>query len=70
MLSELKAQVSYSDHLSSVVPLSVCQLLHFRLLQNHWTNFDQTWHKLSLGGFKFVQMKGSALLQGEIIAKE
>jgi hypothetical protein len=30
-------------------PSSVCQLLHFRLLQNHWANFNQTWHKSSLG---------------------
>ena len=29
------------------------------LLQNHWANFNQTWHKASLGdGFEFVQMKG------------
>jgi hypothetical protein len=42
------------------------------LLQNHLANFNQTWHKSSLGGrgFKFVQTKGIALLQGEIIAKE
>ena len=42
---ELKAQVSFSDHLSSVVCLSVCHLL----LQNHWTNFNQTWQSASLG---------------------
>ena len=52
---ELKAQVSYSDCPLSVVSLSVClsvcKLLHFRLLlQNHWANFNQTWHKSSLGG--------------------
>jgi hypothetical protein len=42
---ELKAQVSYSDR-----PLSVCKLLHFQLLlQNHWANFNLTWHKSSLG---------------------
>jgi hypothetical protein len=35
--SELKAQVSYSDR-----PPSVCKLLHFQLLQNHWANFNQT----------------------------
>jgi hypothetical protein len=51
---ELKAQVSFSDRpLSGVrlsVRLSVCKLLHFRLLlQNRWTNFNQTWHKSSLG---------------------
>jgi hypothetical protein len=56
---ELKAQVSFSDRPASVclsvlpsvcVCLSVCKLLHFRLLlQNHWTNLNQTWHKLSLG---------------------
>ena len=47
---ELKAQVSFSDHLSSVVCLSVClsvhlsvNFSHFHLfLQNHWANFNQT----------------------------
>ena len=54
---ELKAQVSFSDHLSSVVCLSVSlsvrlsvNFSHFHLLlQNHWTNFNQTWHKAFLG---------------------
>jgi hypothetical protein len=50
--SELKVQVSYSDRPLSVrlfVCPSVCKLLHFRLLlHNHWANFNQTWHKLSL----------------------
>ena len=27
------------------------------LLQNHWTNFNQTWHKTFLG-FNFVETKG------------
>ena len=48
---ELKAQVSFSDHLSSVVCLFVCLSVHLFhiLLQNHWANFNQTWHKASLG---------------------
>ena len=55
---ELKAQVSFSDHLSSVVCLSVrlpsvCLSVNFShfhlLLQNHWAVFNQTWHKVSLG---------------------
>ena len=54
---ELKAQVSFSDHLSSVlcpsVRLSVCLSVNFShfhlLLQNHCANFNQTWHKASLG---------------------
>ena len=58
---ELKAQVSFSDRRSSVVclsvPPSVCPSVclsvnfsYFRLLlQNHWANFNQTWHKASLG---------------------
>jgi hypothetical protein len=46
---ELKAQVSFSDGLLSGIP-SICKLLHFRLLlHNHWANFNQTWHKSSLG---------------------
>ena len=43
---ELKAQVSFSDHLSSVVCLSIRLSVNFshfhRLLQNHWANFNQT----------------------------
>ena len=49
---ELKALVSFSDHLSSVVCLSVrlsVNISHFHLLlQNHWANFNQTLHKVSL----------------------
>jgi hypothetical protein len=48
---QLKAQVSYTDRLVSVVRPSVCKLLHFRLLlQNRWAIFNQTWHKSSLEG--------------------
>jgi alpha-ketoglutarate-dependent taurine dioxygenase len=41
------------------------------LLQNHWVNFNQTWHKSSLGGreFRFLQRTGIASLQEEIIVK-
>ena len=58
---ELKAQVSISDHLPSVVCpsvrpsvcLSVCLSVNFShfhlLLKNHWANFNQTWHSVSLG---------------------
>jgi hypothetical protein len=52
---ELKAQVSYSDRQLFVVHLScrpsVCKLFHFwLLLQNHWANYNKTWHKSFLGG--------------------
>jgi hypothetical protein len=67
---ELKAQVSFSD-----CPLSV-----FRLSVNFYIfDFSRTTGliltdlaQIILEGreFKFVQMKGIALLQGEIIAKE
>jgi hypothetical protein len=40
------------------------------LLQNHWANFNQTWHKPSGEGLKFVQMKGIAPLKEELIEKE
>ena len=30
------------------------------LLQNHWVNFDQTWHKASLGGADFSLFKWRA----------
>jgi hypothetical protein len=59
LLAELKAQVSYSDNVLSVVHfsirLSVFKLLHFRLfLQNYKANFKQSWHKSSLGRVNFV----------------
>jgi hypothetical protein len=68
------AQVSFSDHPASVC-LSVLSVNFYifdffsrtigpiptRLGTNH------PWH---MKGFKFVLMKGIALLQGEIIAKE
>ena len=40
--------------------------IHF-LLQNHWSNFSQTWYKAR--GFKFVQMQSNTFLQGETIMK-
>ena len=58
---ELKAEVSFFDHLLSVicssvrlsVRLSICLSVNFShfhlLLQSHWANFNQTWHKASLG---------------------
>jgi hypothetical protein len=39
-------------------------------LQNHWANFNQTRINHPWGrGFKFLQMKGIALLEGEVIGK-
>ena len=62
---------------SLVVHLSVCLSVHISgnfphfhlLLQNHWVNFNQTWHKNILGwwGLKFVQMKGYRLFQGRYL---
>ena len=49
---EPKTQVSFSDQNSSVavVVVVVVNFSHFHvLLQNHWANFNQTWHKTSLG---------------------
>jgi hypothetical protein len=59
---ELKAQVSFSDRPLSGVRPSVCKLLHFRLLlQNRWTNFNQTWHKSSLGeGIQVCSKEGDS----------
>ena len=76
----LKAQVSFSDHLSSVVCLSVrpsvrpsvCKLFTFSSsspepLVQFQPNLTQS--ILGWRGFKFVQMKGPALFQGQIITK-
>ena len=53
--SELEAHVGFSDRLSFVVRqflrLSVfIQTFHifFLVLQNHWTNYNQTWYKASI----------------------
>ena len=71
---ELKAQVSFSDHLSSVVCLSVrpsvCLSVNFSpfhlLLQNHWANFNQTWHKASLrdGGSSLFKWRAPPFSKG------
>ena len=55
---EPKAQLSIFDQNLSVAPLSVVfgvggvvvvvNFSHFNLLQNHCTDFNQTWHKASL----------------------
>ena len=58
---ELKAQVSYSGR------LSVCKLLHFwLLLKNRWANFNQTWHKSSLGegDSKLLKWRGLPFSKG------
>ena len=69
---ELKAQVSFSDHLSSVFYLSVCKLFTFSSsspepLGQFQPNLAQG--ILEWRGFKFDQMKGPALFQGKIIMK-
>ena len=50
---ELKAQVSFSNQNLFVVVIVVGVVVNFShfhlLLQNHWANFNQTWHKASLG---------------------
>jgi hypothetical protein len=72
---ELKAQVSYSDRLLSVVRLSICLSVNFYI----FNFFSRTTGPIltTLGtnypwgeGFNFVHIKGIAFLQGKIIAKE
>ena len=48
----LKAQVNFSDRLSSV---NISQF--HPLLQNHWANFNQSWHKASLGKGNLIMFK-------------
>ena len=63
--TELKAQVSFSDCLSSVRP-SVCKLSTFSSSSPEpLPSLAQS--SLGRWGFKFVQMKGHALFHGEII---
>ena len=68
------AHLSFSDQNLSVVRRRCrcpCRRRFHLLLKNHRANFNQTWHKASLGGgrgFNIVQMKGHTLSQREIIA--
>ena len=66
---ELKAQVSFSDHLLSGVCLSlclsVCKLFTFSTSSpDHWANFNQTWHKASLGEGDLSLFKFQSLNKG------
>ena len=46
-----------------VIAVVVVNFSDFHLLiQNHWANFNQSWHKASLSG-------GDSSFQGEIIAE-
>ena len=60
--------------LIKICPLSVVVVVvnfsHFHLLlKNHWANFNQTWHKVSLGEGDSSLLKSAAYFQGEIITK-
>ena len=50
--TELKAQVNFSDRLSYV---NISQF--HPLLQSHWANFNQSWHKASLGKGNLIMFK-------------
>ena len=78
---ELKAQVSFSDHLSSVVCLSVCLSVRLSVCKLFTFSSSSTeplgqfqpnlaQNILWWRGFKFVQMKGPALFKGEIIREQ
>jgi hypothetical protein len=68
---ELKAQVSFSDRPLSGIRLSV-HLYIFDFFSSTTGPILSDLAQIILGqrGFKFVQRKGIALFQGEIIAKE
>jgi hypothetical protein len=69
LLILIKAQDSFSDHLLSSVCLSVkFYIFDFSRITAPILTRLGTNHPW--GGFKFLQMKGNALLEGEIIAKE
>jgi hypothetical protein len=60
----LLTHLSFSDCPLSVC-LSVCKLLHFRLLQNHWATLNQTWYKSSLGeGIQVCSNEGDSPYPG------
>ena len=49
---EPKTQVHFCDHALSVVcrPSAVVNFSHFRLLWNHWTEFNETWKEAKSQG--------------------
>jgi hypothetical protein len=73
--TELKAQVSYSDRRLSVVCFAVRLPVNFYIFDFFSRTTGPILTRLGTNhpwveGFKFIQMKRNALLQGEIIAKE
>lgn len=46
------------------VAIVVVNFSHFYLLQNHWDNFKQTWHKPRWSAFKFVKMNSEVPFKG------
>ena len=66
-------------YLITICPLSVVvdvlvvlNFSHFHLLQDHWGNFNQTWHKASLGDGDSIFLKriGHTLFQRKMITKK
>ena len=66
--SELKAQVSCSDRLSSVVCLSL--FVNFSISSQEPIQPNLAQSILGWRGFKFFQMKDTAFFQGELITKK
>ena len=67
---EMKAQVSFSDRLSSACP-SVYFYIFIFFFRSTWsisTKHGTKHHWVK--GFKFIQMKGNALFRGDIITKK
>ena len=56
-------------HLSRFPRGDICEitLTNFKnhLLQNHWTNFNETWHKASLDVYKFNQRRVTHFPRGD-----
>ena len=70
-LPEPKAQVSFSHQNLYIVRRHCCKLFTFSSSPEPLCQFQPNLAQRILGcrGFKFVQMKGSAFFQGEIIMK-
>ena len=67
-----KNQIKGHAHLKGeVFRNSETMLTKFKNLQNHWGNFNKTWHKASLGDEDsiFLQIKGHAFSKGIYLRK-
>ena len=72
-MSPKKIKIKGHAHFKGeVIRNSENMLTNFKSLQNHWANFNKTWHKAFLGDGDsiFFANKGPRFFQGDILTKK